>query len=465
MQTTASLLLNATGVAQNVSTASTAQSVPYLTLIENRWSNTAVLNPGCVVRPKSAQEVSQAVKTLVANQCQFAIKSGGHMPIPGANSIDGGVSIDLGLLNSTVVAPDRSYVSLGAGGTWGHAYDNLESEKIGFPGGVCGTTGVGGVSLGGGESLFQPVVGWVVDNVLNYEIVLASGEIVNANQTSNEDLYQALKGGSSNFGIVTRVDIAAFELGDVWGGQIILPAVAPVVDMALQATTNFTEQNNEHLNAGLQMAFSNFHTGAKVIDFGFASTNGEVNPYILKNITSIQPQIHNTVTTRSLSNVIQEFHEVLPAGFRLVFFFFVFFFSSEVPARKLTSNSSIVKSVPHSPLSMISRPSGVCTTSSKTSTRPSRTSPTWTGSSSTTPNRGSSRSTRLLGAATCWDCRTAHPMTRSVSIRNIIQLLYRKSMNADQTHQWLSSSQDGKTPSMMPACTPRHRRGSLAPEP
>lgn len=238
------------------------------------------------------------------------------MPIPGANNINGGISIDLSWLNQTVLSADRSLVSLGAGSTWSNAYDNLGADKIAFPGGVCGTTGVGGVSLGGGESLFQPRVGWVVDNVVNYEIVLASGEITSANETWNPDLYKALKGGGSNFGIVTRVDVAAFDQDEMWAGQIVVPAFNSTVEQALLATTAFTEQNNLNVDVGLQTVFINFANGSRIIDFGFSSTDGIANPGILQTITAMEPQVLNTVKTRSLSNLIHEFDLVLPGGYR-----------------------------------------------------------------------------------------------------------------------------------------------------
>ena len=247
------------------------------------------MSPSCIFQPASADEVSRALKILIAGQCQFAIKSGGHMPILGANNIDDGITIDLGWLNQTILSPDRSFVSLGAGNTWLNAYRNLAADEVAFPGGVCGTTGVGGVSLGGGESLFQPRVGWVVDNVLNYEIVLASGEVAIVNETKYPDLYKALKGGGSNFGIVTRVDVAVFDQGDMWAGQIVVPAFSKTIERALLATTAFIEQNNMNPNAGLQTAFINFANGTRVINFGFSSTDGAINPDILRTFTMMQP--------------------------------------------------------------------------------------------------------------------------------------------------------------------------------
>lgn len=251
----------------------------------------------------------------MAGSCQFAIKSGGRNPIPGANNINGGVSVDLGLLNQTVLSADRKFISLGAGARWGAAYDTFADDGILFPGGLCGTTGVGGVSVGGGESYLQPRVGWVVDNVLNYQVVLASGDIVNAKQTSNKDLFKALKGGGSNFGIVTRADIAAFEQGDIWAGQVIVPALTTTIEATLLATTNFTTQNNVNPNAGAQIVFI-CSNGSAVIISSIASTDGTVNPEALQGFTAVQPQIGNTVRLRSMSNVVHELDQNQDNGFR-----------------------------------------------------------------------------------------------------------------------------------------------------
>ncbi|KAJ9144961.1 FAD binding domain-containing protein [Pleurostoma richardsiae] len=290
--------------------------------LNQRWSGTSILAPGCIFRPSSSQELSTAVQILTADgpgnetACQFAIKSGGHMAVPGANDINEGVSINLVWLNETSVSEDKSFVTLGAGGTWSNAYATLTNDGIAFPGGLCGGTGIGGLSLGGGESLFQPKVGWLIDNVLNYEVVLASGEIVNANQTSNPDLYRALKGGSSNFGIVTKVDVAAFPFTGMWAGQIIVPAIEPWVSLVLAATTNFTANNNDNVNAGIQVVFTYLSNGTAVIDIAIASTDGTVNPEILQNFTSLQPQILNTVGVRSLPSLVAEVDLVQPDGFR-----------------------------------------------------------------------------------------------------------------------------------------------------
>lgn len=282
----------------------------------DRFSQTAILSPSCIFRPSSVDHVAQGVKILTHNSCQFAIKSGGHMAVPGANDINGGVSLDLSLLNSADLAQDRSYVRLGSGGTWGNAYAKFESAGIGFPGGVCGTTGVGGVSLGGGESYWQPSKGWVVDNVLNYEVVLASGDVVNANQTSNSDLYKALKGGSSNFGIVTLVDVAAFDVDKVWAGQIVVPVLDSTVEQTLAGMFNFTTANNNDTSSGIQTVFTYFSNGSSIIDFAVGNIDGVEYPDSLSVFTMQQPVIKNTACLRTYSNWVQEVDTVQPNGYR-----------------------------------------------------------------------------------------------------------------------------------------------------
>ncbi|KAH8647221.1 6-hydroxy-D-nicotine oxidase [Xylariales sp. PMI_506] len=294
----------------------------YMDLNSNRWSDTAILAPGCIFQPTSTEALSKGVIVLTSEKglgvaCQFSIKSGGHCPIPGANNIYDGVSIDLGRLNSVTLSDNHDFVRLGAGGTWGQAYAALDGTGFAFPGGACGTTGIGGVSLGGGQSLFQPRVGWVVDNILNFEVVLASGEIVNANISHNSDLFRALKGGGNNFGIVTHVNVKGFAFEDkIWAGQILVPALKSNVQKTLSGIVEFTKANNENPSAALQVVFANYHSGLSMIDIAPATTDGTVDPPIFKSLTSIWPRLWSTMKQRTLNDLVQELDKVQPKGYR-----------------------------------------------------------------------------------------------------------------------------------------------------
>ncbi|KAJ7446929.1 hypothetical protein B0H11DRAFT_2083860 [Mycena galericulata] len=179
------------------------------------------LKPACRISPTSAADVSLIVKIATQSGCQFAVRSGGHMNWKGSSNIGPtGFTIDLEMMTEITLAANRSTISLGPGSTWGDVYSKLDPLNITAMGARTSGVGVGGFLLGGGISFLSLENGFASDNILNYEIVLASGEIVNANLNDNSDLYIALKYGSTNYGIITRFDVSAYELGQVWGGSL-----------------------------------------------------------------------------------------------------------------------------------------------------------------------------------------------------------------------------------------------------
>lgn len=126
-------------------------------------------------------------------------------------------------LDSVSVSEDHTIAHIGAGASWLDVYLYLDALHLSVAGGRNGAVGVGGLTLGGGISYFAPRIGWSCDNVVNFEIVLASGRLANANATSAPDLFRALKGGANNFGVVTRFDLAAFPQGEILQGPISSP--------------------------------------------------------------------------------------------------------------------------------------------------------------------------------------------------------------------------------------------------
>ncbi|CAG8983251.1 hypothetical protein HYALB_00002687 [Hymenoscyphus albidus] len=185
------------------------------------WSiQQAEVKPGCRVDVSSAKDISNTVLISRLTQCPFAVKSGGHAAFAGASSIQDGMLINLAKLNMVSLSSDRTVTQVGPGNTWHDVYRQLDPLGVSVVGGREAGVGVGGLLLGGGISYFSGRFGWGCDNVVNYEVVLASGAIVNASPTSHADLYWALRGGSgTNFGIVSRFDLATFEQGLLWGGS------------------------------------------------------------------------------------------------------------------------------------------------------------------------------------------------------------------------------------------------------
>ncbi|KAK4099525.1 hypothetical protein N658DRAFT_508569 [Parathielavia hyrcaniae] len=189
------------------------------------WSERqSEVHPSCFVAPNTAQDVAEAVKVVTCHNAPFTVKAGGHTPFEGGSNIDQGVTIALANLDAITVGPDRGTVSVGAGTRWINISEALDPLGLAVVGGRSATVGVSGLALGGGISYFSGTKGWACDNVRNYEVVLASGDIVNASPNENSDLYWALRGGGgSNFGIVTRFDLASFDQGDLWASSLIWP--------------------------------------------------------------------------------------------------------------------------------------------------------------------------------------------------------------------------------------------------
>ncbi|EZF36243.1 hypothetical protein H101_00232 [Trichophyton interdigitale H6] len=189
----------------------------------NFWSATAVLDPACIFTPTSTEDVSRAVMLFSQNECKFSIKGGGHSNIPGAASIDDGVMMVMSQMKTAEIHPEEGYIHVGAGVLLKDIYATLDPHNLSAVIGRYGEIGLG-LALGAGISYFSNRDGLAVDNIRNYEVVLADGKVVNANIKENKDLFWALKGGNNNFGVVTHFDLNTVAIpGSAYGGLIHYP--------------------------------------------------------------------------------------------------------------------------------------------------------------------------------------------------------------------------------------------------
>ncbi|KAJ5807458.1 hypothetical protein N7447_010914 [Penicillium robsamsonii] len=184
----------------------------------NFWSNTELMAPGCVFRPQSSTQLADGIVALAHVNARFAVRGGGHMGIRGSNNINDGVLIVMSNLTTLGLSGDQSIVSIGPSHRWSDVYEYLQKFGLTAAGGRLGPVGVPGLLLAGGINFYGNQVGFGCDTIVNYEIVLADGSIVEVNKTSYSDLFWALKGGSSNFGIVTRFDLETIKSPKVWAG-------------------------------------------------------------------------------------------------------------------------------------------------------------------------------------------------------------------------------------------------------
>ncbi|KAK4501903.1 hypothetical protein PRZ48_007712 [Zasmidium cellare] len=188
--------------------------------VHSYWSLTSQLTPSCFVQPENTEEVSTIVKTLVVKtKCEFSVRSGGHSSNAGANNIEKGVTIDLGRMNSTSYNNATKIASIQPAARWLGVYRTFDALDRGIQGGGIGSVGAGGLLLGGGFANYLYQRGLATDDIVNFEVVLANGSVVQANATSNKDLWRTLKGGGSGFGIVTRYDMETFDRLPIWSAS------------------------------------------------------------------------------------------------------------------------------------------------------------------------------------------------------------------------------------------------------
>ncbi|RYP14039.1 hypothetical protein DL767_010436 [Monosporascus sp. MG133] len=191
--------------------------------------------PACIVRPRNAQQLGKAVRILKLEHDSrnharppaagfFTVRSGGSNPGLGASIVQDGVMIDLSLFREVTPAVDGSTVTVGTGAKWLDVYEALDKKGLTVMGGRSAPIGVGGLTLQGGISFYSPKFGFVCSNVVSYEVVLASGNVVIASASEHPELWRVLKGGSNNFGIVTRFTLRSMPSAPVWVGQMFAPA-------------------------------------------------------------------------------------------------------------------------------------------------------------------------------------------------------------------------------------------------
>ncbi|KAK7211645.1 hypothetical protein V2G26_018823 [Clonostachys chloroleuca] len=296
----------------------------YVGRIKTYFSKSAALEPWCMVLPSTAEDVSLIVKALVANDCPFGVRSGGHSSHPLSNSVEKGITVDFGHINATTWNPNTSLVSIQPGSRWQDVYDVLTPYGITVAGGRVGSVGVGGLLSGGGISFFAASHGWACDNIANYEVVLADGSIVYANAQDNPDLWQALKGGSANLGLVTRFDMLPIELvgpskGTIWGGNLIFRSESggDLIDALVDFADNVYKDENSSVS--VSFSYQPKLAGGLVGLVSVENTLGLGKPPAFDGFYGIGAALNDTTRVDTMSALSKELSEGQPMGFRNMF--------------------------------------------------------------------------------------------------------------------------------------------------
>ena len=185
--------------------------------------------PAVIARCLHTADVVAAVDFGRDEGLEISVRGGGHN-VAGKAVTDGGLMIDLSLMKGIQVDPARQTVRAQPGVTVGELDRATAAFGLATPSGIVSSTGIAGLTLGGGLAWLQGKYGLAIDNLLSAEVVLASGDVVTASGDSEQDLFWALRGGGGNFGVVTSFEFRAHPLVSVLGGPMLYPlAAAPKV--------------------------------------------------------------------------------------------------------------------------------------------------------------------------------------------------------------------------------------------
>ncbi|KAF2728962.1 FAD-binding domain-containing protein [Polyplosphaeria fusca] len=281
------------------------------------WAENASLSPYCIVQPRTTNEVALVVKALSETDGPIGLRSGGVTQWAGSNDVKNGVTIDLGKLRDVTYNAQSKLASLQPGARWDEVYGELQNQGVCVTGGRIGNVGVGGFLTGCGNSFHSAQNGFGCDNVVNFEVVLGNATIVNANSTSHPDLWTALKGGSGNFGIVTRFDMFTFPATEIWGGNRI--SVRSEGEKLAQALVDFTNNNNKNPEDAfvIDHIFDPSSSPDVIVLQVIVDTHGVINASAFDDVRKI-PAVVDDVQKRTLQDLAD--NERVPSRQQQVWF-------------------------------------------------------------------------------------------------------------------------------------------------
>jgi FAD/FMN-containing dehydrogenase len=176
--------------------------------------------PRVVLRAMAVDDVVAGVNFARGNDLPVAVRGGSHS-VPGFGTGDDAVVIDLVRMQRVDVDPGTRTARAEGGATWGAFNDATYAHGLATTGGIISTTGIGGLTLGGGIGYLARGFGLSCDNLVSADVVTADGRSVKANEQENDDLFWALRGGGGNFGVVTSFEYRLHPVREIYGGPLL----------------------------------------------------------------------------------------------------------------------------------------------------------------------------------------------------------------------------------------------------
>jgi len=199
------------------------------------WNGMIDRRPALIARCAGAADVMAAVKLAKGHDLIVSVKGGGHN-IAGNAVCQDGLMIDLSTMRSVYVDRQARTARAEGGATWGDFDAETQAFGLATTGGLISTTGVAGLTLGGGIGWLMGSYGLACDNLISLDLVTADGELVTASAEQNPELFWGLKGGGGNFGVVTSFEFRLFPVGPLLAGMLLYP-----LDRAAEAFARFRD--------------------------------------------------------------------------------------------------------------------------------------------------------------------------------------------------------------------------------
>src|SRR5690242_455397 len=276
--------------------------------------------PRLIARCVDVADVIAAVSFGRDQGLLVAIRSGGHNG-PGLGSCDDGLMVDLSLMKSVRVDPTHRTVRVDAGCTSGDVDHATHAFGLAVPFGIVSTTGVAGLTLGGGTGYLTRKYGLTIDNLLEADVVLADGRLVTASPTENPDLFWALRGGGGNFGVVTSFLFQAHPVSMVYAGPIFWEATH--ARAVMRAYRDFLPTAPEELGAfvGLKTVpsmdpFPKEYWGKRAcaVISSYSGSAAEGEKVMARLLDAVPPPIFNWMRTMPLPAMNALFDPFFPKG-------------------------------------------------------------------------------------------------------------------------------------------------------
>ena len=209
---------------------------PEYDLARSVWNGMIDRRPALIVRCRGAADVMASLSFASEHGLLLAVRGGGHN-VAGFGTCEGGMVIDLSPMREVRVDPRSRRVRIGAGALWADVDRETQVHGLAVPGGIVSTTGVAGLTLGGGQGWLRRTYGMTCDSLVAADVVTPAGQLITADETEHADLFWALRGGGGNFGVVTSFEFLAHPVGPLvaFAGPVYPLESAPTVMAAVRA--------------------------------------------------------------------------------------------------------------------------------------------------------------------------------------------------------------------------------------